>query len=112
LRRISRLDGSSSDPACTAGPSPWLVRRLRGCKSGLDHQRVILVTLKWAGATLGVLGASLTAANIGLSGLGFVALFLSSAAWTLAGLLMREPSIVLLNGVFLVINLMGAARWL
>jgi hypothetical protein len=72
----------------------------------------LLVALKWTGAATGVLGAALTAANIGLSGVGFVALFVSSLTWAASGVLMREPSILILNTVFVAINLLGAARWL
>ncbi len=68
--------------------------------------------LKWIGTATGILGALWIASNIPTSGWGYVLFTLSSIGWTLAGWRMREPSLVLLHSVFLVINMMGIYRWL
>lgn len=70
-----------------------------------------LSPLKWLGTITGVAGALLVAANVGAVGWGFVLFALSSAAWGFAGLAMREPSLVALQGVFLAVDVVGIWRW-
>ena len=41
-----------------------------------------------------------------------MAFLVSSVSWTIAGLMMREPSLVVLQGTFVAINLTGIYRWL
>jgi hypothetical protein len=68
--------------------------------------------LKWAGSSAGIVGAFIVAANIGLSGWGFVVFLLGSLSWVIAGFKMEEPSIWLLNMAFTTANLLGIWRWL
>ena len=63
-------------------------------------------------AALAVMGALAIALNLPYSGWGFVAFLVSSVSWTIAGLMMREPSLVVLQGTFVAINLTGIYRWL
>ena len=37
---------------------------------------------------------------------------MSSALWSLVGLVQREPSLVVLQGAFIAINVMGIYRWM
>ena len=67
---------------------------------------------KWTGTIFGVIGAALIAMNLPISGWGFVLFLVSSISWTVAGVRMRENSLVLLNVVFTAINLLGVYRWL
>ena len=70
-----------------------------------------LTVIKWIGTATGVIGAVLVAANVGMVGWGFVIWAVSSASWVVAGYVMREPSLVLLQGVFLAVDLAGIWRW-
>jgi len=68
--------------------------------------------LKWTGTVAGIVGAVMVALNIGISGYGFLLFLYSSITWTVAGVLIAEPSMVLLQGAFVVINILGIYRWL
>ncbi|MBL4692384.1 MAG: hypothetical protein JKY92_03545 [Magnetovibrio sp.] len=67
---------------------------------------------KWMGTGFGIVGAVLVALNLSFSGWGFVLFFVSSVSWTIAGVMMKENSLILLNGVFTMINMLGIYRWL
>lgn len=71
-----------------------------------------LTAIKWIGTGTGIIGAVLVAANVGMVGWGFVIWAVSSASWVIAGYVMREPSLALLQGVFLAVDLIGIWRWL
>ncbi|MEO5349780.1 MAG: hypothetical protein H7836_09050 [Magnetococcus sp. YQC-3] len=68
--------------------------------------------LKWIGTATGVAGALLVAINIPQSGYGFLLFLISSTSWFIAALRMRELSLMILQAVFTVINLVGVWRWL
>ncbi|MBF0186280.1 MAG: nicotinamide mononucleotide transporter [Magnetococcales bacterium] len=68
--------------------------------------------LKWLGTTTGVAGALLVAMNIPQSGYGFLLFLVSSISWFIAAYRMREISLMILQAVFTVINLVGVWRWL
>ena len=68
--------------------------------------------LKWTGTLSGIAGALLLASNISESPWGFVLFAVSSVCWGAAGVIMREPSLMLLHSVFLTINFIGIWRWL
>ena len=72
----------------------------------------LLTFLKWIGTALAVVGALAIALNIPYSGWGFVAFLVSSISWSIAGFMMKEPCLVVLQGTFVVINLIGIYRWL
>jgi hypothetical protein len=68
--------------------------------------------VKWIGTFTGVLGALMLALNIPLSGWGWVLFLISSLAWTLAGAVMKDMSLVVLQFAFVVVDLIGVWRWL
>lgn len=68
--------------------------------------------LKWIGTATGVAGALLVAINIPQSGYGFLLFLISSTSWFVAAYRMREISLMILQAVFTVINLIGVWRWL
>jgi len=41
-----------------------------------------------------------------------VAFLVSSVCWSIAGYMMKEPSLIVLQGTFVLINLVGIYRWL
>lgn len=75
------------------------------------HHRY-LTPLRWIGTGTGFAGAILIALNIGAVGIGFVLFTISSSLWTYAGWAHREMSLVVLQGVFLVIDVVGVYNWL
>jgi hypothetical protein len=66
---------------------------------------------KWAGTATGVAGAVLIALNIGAVAVGFVLFLISSLLWSAIGWFHRNPSLVVLQGAFTAINLLGIYRW-
>ena len=72
----------------------------------------MLITLKWFGTITGLIGAFILALNLPISGWGWVLFGASSLAWTIAGIMMREPSLTLLQGGFFAVDLVGVWRWL
>ncbi len=75
-------------------------------KPARQHQRY-LKPLKCIGTGTGVAGAILIALNIGAVGIGFVLFTVSWSLWAFAGWMHREMSLVVLQGVFLVIDVVG-----
>lgn len=71
-----------------------------------------IAAAKWIGTAAGVAGAILIALNLGLVVYGFGLFLVSSILWTAVGWRQREPSLVVLQGAFTVINVVGIARWL
>ncbi|MBF0188272.1 MAG: hypothetical protein HQL50_10155 [Magnetococcales bacterium] len=76
----------------------------------MSHRQ--LTALKWTGTVTGIIGATLIALNISISGYGFLFYGISCLTWGVAGWWMREWSLVVLQGVFLIINVIGIWRWL
>lgn len=72
----------------------------------------MLLTLKWFGTITGLVGAGILALNIPISGWGWVLFAVSSVAWAVAGLIMREPLLAALQAGFFVVDLVGIWRWL
>ncbi len=72
----------------------------------------MLTVLKWTGTVTGVAGALILALNLPLSGWGWVLFATSALTWTIAGIVMRELSLVLLQGGFLAVDFLGIYRWL
>lgn len=78
----------------------------------VDRSPALLTFLKWLGTALAIAGAAAIALNLPFSGWGFVAFLISSVCWSIAGLMMKEPSLVVLQGTFVIINVVGIYRWL
>jgi len=71
-----------------------------------------MTALKWTGTSTGIVGAIWVALNIATSGWGFVLFAISAACWTIAGWMMREPSLALLQLGFFAVDILGIYRWL
>lgn len=72
---------------------------------------VAMAIAKWLGTFTGVAGAIIIAMNVGMVVYGFALFLISSVLWCLAGLVQREASLVVLQGTFTVINVIGIWRW-
>lgn len=68
--------------------------------------------LEWIGCGFGVLGALLLAANMRLSGWGFVAFLVSNICWIGYGLLQGKPSLVYMQAAMSFTSVLGVYRWL
>jgi len=68
--------------------------------------------LRWIGTTTGVVGALVLALNIPVSGWGWVLFTISSISWTIAGLVLKDMSLVVLQAAFVVVDVIGVWRWL
>lgn len=72
----------------------------------------LTIVLKWSSTVLNIAAGVLIALNLPASPLAFPLFALANFGWLLAAVRMREPSIALLNGAFLVINGFGCWQWL
>ena len=70
-----------------------------------------LSVAKWFGTLCGIAGATMIALNLGVVVYGFALFFVSSVLWGVVGLIQREPSLVVLQSVFTVVNVLGLWRW-
>jgi hypothetical protein len=77
----------------------------------LWHEPAFLAPAKWIGTATGVAGAVLIALNIGIVGTGFWLFLASSVLWSLVAWIQREPSLIVLQAAFTIINLIGIYRW-
>ncbi|MBT3348092.1 MAG: hypothetical protein HOE55_00915 [Thiotrichales bacterium] len=68
--------------------------------------------LELAGAITGVMGAILLAANVSYSGYGFVLFFISSMFLSTFAVIQKLRYLLIMQVVFMVINLVGIYRWL
>tara|TARA_Y100000588_G_scaffold317278_1_gene346289 strand:- start:286 stop:561 length:276 start_codon:yes stop_codon:yes gene_type:complete len=68
--------------------------------------------LKWFGTATGVIGALILALNLPVSGWGWVLFAFSSFSWTIAGAVMKDYSLMVLQLAFLIVGLIGIWRWL
>ena len=68
--------------------------------------------LRWIGTITGVFGAFVLALNIPVSGWGWVLFTISSMSWTVAGLVLKDMSLVVLQAAFVVVDMLGVWRWL
>ena len=70
-----------------------------------------LSVAKWFGTVCGVAGAIIIALNLGVVAYGFAFFLVSSVLWGAVGLIQREPSLVVLQSVFTVVDVLGLWRW-
>jgi hypothetical protein len=71
-----------------------------------------LNTIKWIGTAAGVSVAILIALNLGIVGYGFALFLVSSSLWLAAAVAQRETSLIVLQGSFTAINVLGFWRWI
>lgn len=79
----------------------------------VDVNPEVLLAAKWIGTAAGVLGAVLIALDLGrvFVWYGYWLFLVSSVLWTAVGVIQNEPSLVVLQLTFTVINLLGLWRW-
>ena len=72
------------------------------------------MTLRTSAAVMTVIAAALVAANWNarLPVAGFIIFIIASLAWMIDGWLESKASLVIQNGVLLLINVLGVWRWL
>ena len=68
----------------------------------------LLMAAKW----IGIAGAVLIARNVGVVGLGFVLFLIPSVLWTAAAAVLRETSLIVLQGAFAIIDVISIVRWM
>lgn len=73
-----------------------------------------MMTLRTSAAVMTVIAAALVAANWNarLMVAGFIIFIIASLAWMIDGWLESKASLVIQNGVLLLINVLGVWRWL
>jgi uncharacterized oligopeptide transporter (OPT) family protein len=71
-----------------------------------------LRAIRWFAALTGIAAGLLLALKLPASGWGFVLFTASSLAWIVSGLVMGVRSLVAVNSVLLLTNLLGIYRWL
>lgn len=71
------------------------------------YEPPLLQATKWIGTAAGIAGAILIALNIGFVHYGFVLFLISSVLWTAAAAAQREPALLVLQGVFAIIDVVG-----
>ena len=76
------------------------------------YEPPLLIATKWIGTAAGIAGAVLIALNIGVVGYGVVLFLISSVLWTAAAAAQREPALVMLQGGFAIIDVIGIVRWM
>ena len=72
------------------------------------------MTLRTSAAVMTVIAAALVAANWNARVMvaGFIIFIIGSVAWMIDGWLESKASLVIQNGVLLLINVLGVCRWL
>lgn len=68
--------------------------------------------IRWFAAVTGIAAGMLLALKLPASGWGFVLFAASSIAWIISGVAMGVRSLVVVNGVLLLTNIIGIYRWL
>ncbi len=70
--------------------------------------------VSWVATIATILGASLTASNLGarITGYGFISFTIGSIAWFTLGMLTDQPPLIWTNIVMTFLNLFGIWRWL
>jgi hypothetical protein len=79
---------------------------------GQDGAPGWLRAIRWFAALTGIAAGLLLALRLPYSGWGFVLFTASSVAWIASGYVMGVRSLVAVNTVLLVTNLIGIYRWL
>lgn len=75
-------------------------------------RQTAMAIAKWSATAAGIAGAILVALNFGLVAQGFALFLASSLLWCAFAVVHREPSLMVLQGAFIVINGLGLWRWL
>ena len=65
----------------------------------------------WLGTLTGIVGGVLVAMNFEYSKFGYIFFMVSASSWIIQGAKNNDQSLVLLNGVFVLVNTLGIYRW-
>ena len=65
----------------------------------------------WFGTVTGITGSLLVALNFELSKFGYIFFMASAISWTIQGAKNNDNSLVLLNVVFVCVNMLGIYHW-
>jgi hypothetical protein len=77
------------------------------------HKSKLSAALKWSSSCFAVLGGVILAANIPISGYGFIFLAMSSGQLLISSLLQRDRQMIIYAGaVFMFVDCLGVYRWL
>jgi hypothetical protein len=77
------------------------------------HGSKLSSALKWSSSFFAVLGGVILAANIPISGYGFIFLAMSSGQLLISSLLQRDRQMIVYAGaVFMFVDCLGVYRWL
>ncbi len=66
----------------------------------------------WIGTITGVTGGITIALNITYSKYAFLVFLISSGCWLIQGAINKDKALVVLNAVFMTIDLIGIYRWI
>jgi hypothetical protein len=65
----------------------------------------MLKTISWIGTTASIIGSFLVAAH--LFKIGYICFIIGSASWLFVGFKRKDSSLITLNGVFFLANIVG-----
>jgi hypothetical protein len=65
----------------------------------------------WLGTATGISGGILVALNFEFSKFGYILFMVSAISWVIQGLKNQDNSLVLLNTVFVCVNMLGLYHW-
>jgi nicotinamide riboside transporter PnuC len=68
-------------------------------------------TWGWFGTVTGIIGGLLVALNFELSKFGYIFFMVSAISWIVQGAKNHDNSLVLLNTVFVCVNMLGIYHW-
>jgi hypothetical protein len=66
----------------------------------------------WIGTVTGVTGGITIALNISYSKYAFLVFLISSCCWLIQGIKNKDKALIILNTVFMAIDLIGIYRWI
>jgi len=107
-----KVAAMSQDTVRTYGPTQPPRPLWSGRPKPRGQARALLARLQWFGTACGITGAVIVAFESAVSGYGFVFLAVSAVSWTAAAMLMGERQLIVLQGAFIAINLVGIYTWL
>lgn len=71
-----------------------------------------LATFGWLGTFTGIIGGTLIALNLpDYSKFGFIFFLMSAVSWLVQGYKNKDYPLIILNCVFIVIDILGVYRW-
>lgn len=80
---------------------------------GLGREKMAnkIVVIRWTGTFIGIAAAILIASNIDASKYAFVVFLVSSILWGIAAYSIKDYALLLLQVVFVIVDIYGIFRW-